>query len=163
MIDWHRFTEREIMAGNFFGEARMQEGTVSEDRREWIAIGNVVLNRAASNRWSANTPKSVILQRNQFSWTRQNDPSASKVFKFLSRPGIDRYYYKMMLVADAVLAGRTLDLTYGADHYVATWLYDSKRGWWRDMTIADVIGGHVFLISRKGKTNPLPSSVLQSL
>ena len=42
------FTELELMIGNMYGEARLIEGDLSDDIREYLAIGCVVMNRANS-------------------------------------------------------------------------------------------------------------------
>lgn len=143
MIHWRKYSELEIMTGNVYGEARLKEGSVGEDVNEWIAIGNVVMNRAKHpHKWASN-PKDVILQPLQFSWTRQRDPNSKFVKNFIVEKA-DKYK-QMSLYMDAVLKGRTRDVSYGADHYVALWLYEGKNGWWRDMQVTTVFGGHIFL------------------
>lgn len=134
------------MIGNMYGEARLIEGDLSDDINEYIAIGNVVMNRVSSPRFP-NTIKDVILQVKQFSWTNTGDPSREKVISFLENKQPSETYRRMKIYAEAVMEGKTKDNSYGADHYVARWLYEKERkqSWISKMQITSVWGGHVFL------------------
>lgn len=138
----------ELMAANFYGEARSKEDALLDERKEWCAIGWTVLNRANDPyRW-ANNPKDVILQPYQFSWTRTVDPSYERAIRFIKQAN-HPLYDEMILWAKQVLKGKVVDCSNGANHYVARWLYESKNGWWRDMTVTAMYGGHVFLTDKK--------------
>lgn len=145
MIDFHKFSDLELMIGNFFGEARMLESGWSDDVREYLAIGGAVMNRTKSPRWG-NTPKAVILQPYQFSWTNQGDPSRKAVHDFLVNQPNPRYR-QLRIYAESVIEGRCEDFSNGADHYVALWLYEreNKQSWIKQKTITAVWGGHIFL------------------
>ena len=145
-VNLRKFSELEIMIGNMYGEARLVEGDKSDDIREYLAIGNVVLNRTKSSRWP-NTPKDVMLQRNQFSWTNEGDPSRLKVIGFLNQKSPAPLYRRLRIYAEAILSGRTVDFSNGANHYVAMWLYEreSKQSWISRMMITAAYGGHIFL------------------
>lgn len=148
MSDLSKFTELELMIGNMFGEARRQEGDLSDDIREWLAIGNVVKNRVLSPKFP-NDYKSVILQPEQFSWTNINDPSRDNVIEFLNMKFPARLYQRMRQYSLDILNGDSIDFSYGALYYVAEWLYikpeGEKASWIDKMIITAVWGGHIFL------------------
>lgn len=143
--NWRKFTELELMTANAYGEARLKEGSKGEDINEWMSIAHVVMNRAKHPRKWASNPKDVILQPLQFSWTMGQDSNSVKVWNFLETKSPAGDYQKMKIYMDKVLRGLSRDLTHGADHYVALWLYEGKNGWWRDMQVTTVFGGHIFL------------------
>lgn len=144
-MNFQQFSDMELMIGNMYGEARLVESGWSDDVREYLAIGGAVMNRTKSPRWG-NTPKVVILQPYQFSWTNQGDPSRKAVYDFLINKPEPRYR-QMKMYAEAVLEGRCIDFSNGADHYVALWLYEreSKQAWIKKMEIKAIWGGHIFL------------------
>lgn len=145
MIDFYKFSDLELMIANMYGEARMIEAGWSDDVREYLAIGGTVMNRTKSPRWP-NTPKTVILQRRQFSWTNEGDPSRKVVYDFLVNKPEPRYR-QLKMYAEAVLEGRSVDFSNGADHYVALFLYEreQKQSWIKRMNIRVIWGGHIFL------------------
>lgn len=140
------FGDLELMIGNCYGEARLQEGDWSEEIKEYLAIGCTVMNRVKSQRWGG-TPKSVILQHKQFSWTNANDPSREKVLYFLQNKVPNNLYNDLKVYMTSVLNGKCIDFSNGANHYVAMWLYEKekKQKWIEDMTIVASYGGHIFL------------------
>lgn len=146
MKSLNEFSELELMIGNLFGEARSIEGDVSDDIREYLAIGGCVMNRVNSKRFP-NTIKEVILAHKQFSWTNAGDPSRDKVISFLETKQPHTMYNRLKIFAEAVIERRSVDFSYGADHYVARWLYEKtdKQRWITEMQITGVWGGHVFL------------------
>ena len=149
-MDLHRFTIEELMIGNMYGEARMIEGDMVEDDREYLAIGCVVRNRVLSLRFP-NSYHEVILQRRQFSWANEGDPNRSMVIEFLMNGKDTKTYKRMKAWAKAIIENKTTDFSNGADHYVAQWLYEKeeKQHWIDDMKITAVWGGHVFLRSKQ--------------
>jgi len=88
------FTELELMIGNMYGEARLIEGDLSDDIREYMAIGGVVMNRANSPGFPS-TVKGVILAPKQFSWTNAGDPSRDKVIAFLTTKQPSETYQRL--------------------------------------------------------------------
>ena len=133
-----------------YGEARLIEGDLSDDDREYLAIGCVVRNRMNSPKFP-DTYKDVILQHKQFSWTNSGDPSREKVIDFLSNGKSSKIYKRMKSWAKAIMKDKAIDFSGGADHYVARWLYEreNKQAWIADMKITAVWGGHVFLRSKQ--------------
>lgn len=142
------FTELELMIGNMYGEARLVEGDLSDDIREYLAIGCVVMNRVKSSGFPS-TIKGVILAPKQFSWTNAGDPSRDKVIAFLSTKQPSETYQRLKTYAQAIIDGNAEDFSKGADHYVARWLYEreKKQAWINKMKITAIYGGHVFLKS----------------
>lgn len=151
MISLTSFSELELMIGNMYGEARMQEGDLSDDIREWLAIGNVVKNRMTSPRFP-NTFKAVILQPKQFSWTNFSDPSRDMVIGFLTSKQPARIYQRMAQYSKDIINGDCVDFSNGALYYVAEWLYikptGEKASWIDKMIITAVWSGHVFLTEK---------------
>lgn len=144
--DLAKFSDIELMIGNMYGEARFIEGDVSDDVREYICIGCVVINRVNDPRWP-NTVKEVILQRKQFSWTNPGDPSRDKVIAFLTTGKETKTYKQLKIYAQAILDNRVIDFSHGAQYYVARWLYEreQKQDWIDTLKITAIYGGHVFL------------------
>ena len=140
------FNDLELMVGNCYGEARMVEGDWVSDIKEYLAIGCTVMNRVKSQRWGG-TPKSVILQPKQFSWTNDGDPSKDAVLHFLSTKQPNKLYMDLTIYMKSVLSGKCIDFSNGANHYVALWLYEkeNKQKWIENMTIVEAYGGHIFL------------------
>lgn len=148
MKELSSFNELELMQGNMYGEARLMEGDLSDDIREYLAIGCVVMNRVNSPKFP-NTIKGVILAPKQFSWTNAGDPSRDKVIAFLSSGQPSETYQRLKTYARAIIDGNAEDFSKGADHYVARWLYEreKKQAWISKMKITAIYGGHVFLKS----------------
>jgi spore germination cell wall hydrolase CwlJ-like protein len=146
MVDFDGFTDLELLMANSYGEARMVEGGWSDDVREYLAVGSVIMNRVANPSWGGSI-KSVVLQYKQFSWTNEGDPSRQAVYNFLFNKNPSKIYRQMKVYAEAVLNGRCIDFSNGSDHYVALWLYEKehKQSWIEDMEIRAIWGGHVFL------------------
>lgn len=135
-----------VLAGLFYGEARIVEDTHIDDVKEYLAIGNTVLNRVALSRFP-DTVKDVILQPRQFSCFNLDDPNLEHIYSFLIN--YSPLFNKMSLYADMVLKKQTRDFSCGADHYVALWLYERRKGygthWMYKMKITSIYGGHIFL------------------
>lgn len=142
----NEFNALELMIGNMYGEARMVEGDLIDDVREYIAIGNVVMNRVKDKRWP-DTVKEVILQWKQFSWTNAGDPSRQAVINFLKSESNTKRYRRLEAYAEKILEGKTVDLSLGSCFYVAEWYYikEKKQKWIDEKVIAAAYGGHIFL------------------
>lgn len=152
------FSETELMAGLWYGEARIVERDPIDELEEYLSIGTTVLNRKHSSRYP-DTIKGVILQRNQFSCFNPDDPNAGKIFDFLMRGRENnlqyltqrKQYATLMLYAGHCIAGRCIDFSRGADHYVARWLYEKpeteNHPWIPKFKMTAIFGGHVFLRS----------------
>ena len=135
-----------------YGEARQMENHYADEIAEATAILCVVRNRA-KNWVKYNTETryeqallNVMLDYKQFSVFNEKDVNSDKSYDFISeKQGSARYKLYENLV-DSVLFGDYPDITQGADHYVAKWLYNQKEGWWSRMTVAMTAGGHKFLL-----------------
>jgi len=140
------FTQQQLMAGNFYGEGRFVESTLVGEVQEWLAIGETVMNRYHSNRWPQSI-KGVILEKAQFSWLNDGDPSNEATWSFLKNQSPPATYKTMMLYANTVITGKCIDFSNGANHYVAEWFYRKapKDHWCYDMEIKAAWGGHIFL------------------
>lgn len=146
VIDFTKYTDKELMVGLWYGEARLIEFSLIEDIREILAIGHTVLNRINLPQY----PKSVqgvILQGNQFSCFNPGDPNASKIKTFLDMKYPSETYKQYSVYAESLLKGLTRDFSGGADHYCARWFYEQAKPthWCRIMKITDIHGGHIFL------------------
>lgn len=145
---WKNFSELELMIGLWYGEARIVEDSMMEEIREYLAIGNVVLNRIKLGRWGK-SPRSVILAPNQFSCFNENDPNVERIYQFLTWKSPSDVYNRLKIYATQLLAGKTRDFSELATHYVARWLYEKpstlNHSWIPKMKITAIWGGHVFL------------------
>ncbi len=152
---FYDMSDTDLMTGLFFGEARIKEDTHTDELKELLAIGNTVLNRANSSRFPS-TIKEVILQPKQFSCFNENDPNIKRIYEFLTNPNrkTNNKFHYMSLYAKIIVNKQTYDFSYGADHYVAVWLYEKNYSidpghWMYQMKITSIYGGHIFL--RAGK------------
>jgi spore germination cell wall hydrolase CwlJ-like protein len=120
------------LALNVYHEAR-SEPVVGQ-----YAVAHVTINRVQSNRWPNDVCK-VVKQgyrkgrhRCQFSW--YCDGKSDKPYEELA-------WAKSLIVADNVLSGRILDITYGATHYHARYV----RPYWSKKLLKTVAyGSHKF-------------------
>ena len=145
------FTEAQLMAGLFWGEARMWEADKTEEMREYIAIGQVVMNRVKSKGYP-DTIHDVILQPGQFSCFNEDDPNNDKIWMFLKNQSPAAIYYTMLTVATGVIAGLYENKIADAKNYVATWFYKTTKGsdhWCQKMFDIARYGGHTFLTDYK--------------
>ena len=143
---YERFNQQELMAGNMYGEARFVETSLVGEVQEWLAIGSVVMNRYRSNRWPQSI-KGVILQKAQFSWLTDTDPSNKPTWLFLANQSPPETYKTLMRYANTVITGRCEDFSGGANHYVAEWFYRKAPigHWCLEQKIVRAWGGHIFL------------------
>jgi spore germination cell wall hydrolase CwlJ-like protein len=146
-----KFSDLQLMAGLFFGEARRVEDSELDELKEFTAIGQVVMNRLNSARWPS-TVYGVILQPKQFSCFNENDPNNEMIWLFLANELPKKLYARAIACATFVLNRMAKDYAQGADHYVAQWFYEQKIGtnhWCQNMDITAHYGGHIFLWSGK--------------
>jgi len=144
VIRLKQYKDVDLMIGLFHGEARQIEDTKFDEIKEYLAIGNTVMNRVTSPGWR-DTPRGVILQPNQFSCYNPGDPSYKSILKFLKEKGV--FYRRLKIYASKVLEWRCEDFSKGANHYVAVWFYETTKSthWCRQMKITAIYGGHIFL------------------
>ncbi len=134
-----------------YGEARLQESSYSDEIMEATAILCVVRNRA--NTWKKYSHiksieeryLTVMLDTLQFSVFNENDPNSDISFEYIMGNEDTARYQMYMGLVESILYGSYPDVTQGADHYVASWLYKKKNGWWRRMSTKLIAGGHRFL------------------
>jgi N-acetylmuramoyl-L-alanine amidase len=120
------------LALNVYHEAR-SEPVVGQ-----YAVAHVTINRVQSNKWPNDVCK-VVKQgyhkgrhRCQFSW--YCDGKSDKPYEELA-------WAKSLIVADNVLSGKILDITYGATHYHARYV----RPYWSKKLLKTVAyGSHKF-------------------
>lgn len=141
----YNFSPPELLTGLLYGEARLREGDISDDIREWLAIAWVVRNRVYSPVFPSSWVD-VMLQPKQFSCFNEKDPNLPQIISFLERKN-GYFWNKMYPVALSVYRGMSVDFSNGADHYVAVWLWFelSDAHWAKNMEIRALWGGHVFL------------------
>jgi hypothetical protein len=145
------FSDEALLAGLFYGEARLTERTVTDELFEYIAIGQVVMNRLKSKSYP-DTIQKVILQPKQFSCFNEDDPNNDKIWMFLANKRPLSPYERMLTCAILVINNVAVNMVGSAKNYVARWFYDQKAGtdhWCRKMAIAFEAGGHVFLSDGK--------------
>lgn len=115
----------ECLTLNVYHEAR---GEVVEGQ---IAVAHVTMNRVLDENWPDNICD-VVYDDKQFSWTHAiSDP----------HPHEPKPYREAKAIARDVIAGNTIDPTFGAVYYHARWVNPS---WTSYMEISKVIGNHVF-------------------
>jgi hypothetical protein len=140
------FSDEALLAGLFYGEARLTERSALDELFEYIAIGQVVMNRKNNKRWP-NTIQEVILQPKQFSCFNENDPNNDKIWMFLANKRPLSPYERMLTCAMLVINNMTVDLVKGATNYAATYLWKEKQGtnhWLAKMEATFTAGGHTF-------------------
>jgi len=149
-IKFRRFSEKELVAGLIFGEARLSEMGSPDEIKEYLSIAWTVKNRADNkNRWPS-TITDVILQPKQFSCFNPEDPNSLTIEQFLMGKLDPPTLHKYMVYVVAFIQGRTPDFSCGANHYVAIWFYNKavSSHWCRKMRITAVYGGHIFLTDK---------------
>ena len=128
----------EILARTIYGEARGEKISGKE------AVANVVLNRVAKAQarggryWWGATVRDVCLKKWQFSCWNANDPNRSKILR-VSRE--NRTYQTCLRIARRAIAGTLKDLTDGATHYHANYVFPP---WARGRMYCAEIGNHQF-------------------
>lgn len=105
-------------------------------KQDMIAVAQVVMRRVAERRWG-NDVCSVILARNQFSWTRK-----PKLFRVNTKNVLERRAYDMAgQVSNEVLQGKHITFLQGANHYHATYV---APAWRKKMKRIAQVGQHIF-------------------
>jgi len=129
-----------VLARNLLFEAR------SETDLGMTAVGWVVLNRVKDRRWP-DTIKGVILQQNQFSWTRSDDPQYKWGFTPWLRFPLE--WRRAKKITELLLKGGTPDPSRGANHYLNVQAcLNSRWGvprWYAPAKVTRIIGRHTFL------------------
>lgn len=112
------------------------------------AVANVVINRVAHGGWWGRDIISVCIKPHQFSCWNLEDPNYDKLVAVESD---DPQFSAAQKIALNVINGENEDTTYGADSYVARFLFlkppkraDGKPNWWENLVPVAEIGNHVF-------------------
>ncbi len=124
-----------IVAKTLWGEAR------GESSDGLIGVGCVIRNRVFNPAWWGNTYEDVCLKSGQFScWTEE-----AEAMKFLDVKK-DPQGRECAWVAIGVIYNCLMDLTKGADHYLAKWMLDKGVApkWAVIHQPVAVIGHHAF-------------------
>lgn len=135
--------EFSVFARNLFFEAR------GESDLGIVAVGWVVLNRMDDPRWARpqESLKTIILQRNQFSWTRSDDPQNRWALTPWKQNAAQ--WERAQRLARLVLNGCVPDPTKGANHYLNVQACRKSRWgvprWYQPAKVTAVIGRHTFL------------------
>ncbi|MEO5336888.1 MAG: cell wall hydrolase [Magnetospirillum sp. WYHS-4] len=147
--DPHDLSEEQVLARTLWGEAR---GEKHEGR---VAVACVILNRAARAQahrrrkgtrfWWGETPKEVCLQPLQFSCWNGSDQNLPKM---LAVTEADKAFADCLAIARDALAGRLVDNTGGATHYINPKLVDPS--WAKSMIETARIGRHAFYRETRG-------------
>jgi spore germination cell wall hydrolase CwlJ-like protein len=152
IAEFKKVSDLDLMIALFYGEARMVEDTAMDEVKEYLAIGNVILNRVKMGRWGSSI-QSVIMYPKQFSCFNTDDPNLEMMWNFISRPNhkTEKLFNKMEIYARMVINKQVYDFSNGSDHYVAAWLYEraAPSHWMYKMKISAIYGGHIFL--KEGK------------
>lgn len=119
-----------------------------------VAVAAVIRNRAKHPRWWGRTWKEVCLRKDQFSCWWEGNTNTERVYALAEAlhnrtdaTGQLSVVGQLHWIAAGVMDDMLLDNTGGADHYLATWLYDSPdRPWWASRKVPTAtVAGHVFL------------------
>ena len=114
-------SDDELIAATIYHEAR------GEGWRGMLAVAHVIVNRVKARSWYGANVFEVVTKPWQFSCHNE---------------GYQGYYDVVaLLIAQMVLAGATVDITGGADHYHADYL---APNWANEMNFCKRIGRHVF-------------------
>lgn len=123
-----------IVACTLWGEAR------GEGRAGMKAVAAVIVNRVRV-RGGAFTFAQVCQARKQFSCWNEDDPNRRRLDRLPREP--DEIYRRACDIAREAIAGRLVDPTRGATHYVAATLR-RRPPWLAGKQPCVVIGGHEF-------------------
>lgn len=129
--------QREIFARTLFGEAR------GEGMEGQSAVGEVILNRLADDRWPS-TLAGVCLQPWQFSCWNDKDPNRPFLLSDLEG---DQVLEQCRMVSLELLFGSRRSYVGRSNHFVTKEVYGdkSKRPDWAIRTaVTCVVGNHVF-------------------
>ena len=145
--DPEELSEEDVFARTLWGEAR------GEPREGRIAVACVILNRVARAQdhrrrkgtrfWWGETAKEVCLKPFQFSCWLAADPNLPKM---LAVTDADKDFAACLAIARDALAGRLVDTTGGATHYINPRLVDPS--WAKSMIETTRIGRHAFFRER---------------
>jgi len=125
--------EHLVLARTIYGEAR-GEGEVG-----MTAVANVVVNRVAAGGWFGDGIIAVCQKPWQFSAWNANDPNRDKIENM--QPGDNSVFDLALDIAALAVAGELGDITGGATHYHTRAINPS---WSSSLTVAGVIGNHIF-------------------
>lgn len=148
-VAFKEFNDIQLLAGLMYGEARLKENSFIDELEEWIAIGQVVVNRVQLDGYP-NSISGVILAPKQFSCYNENDPNNPKIWSFLKNQVPVVYYERMTVCAYLVINGLTVDLVGGATNYTSKTFYNEHKDtnhWVAEMKVTFRAGGHVFGIT----------------
>lgn len=123
-----------VVACTLWGEAR------GEGLAGMQAVASVIANRVRAS-GGARTFAQVCLARKQFSCWNDDDPNRRRLDRLPREP--DDIYRRACEIAREAIAGRLVDTTRGATHYVAVTLR-RRPGWLAGKQPCIVIGGHEF-------------------
>lgn len=134
----NKFSDVEIIARTLFGEARGEVEKVGILALE--AIASVIWNRWLKNpKKFGESPREVCLKPYQFSCWNNNDPN----LKLLLQTTINHDTYSLChRVAEGFIAGNSMDVTSGADHYHSRWI--QPPNWAVGRMPVTEIGNHYF-------------------
>ena len=136
-VDYEINAELQCLALNVYHEAR------GEGLDGMIAVGQVTMNRVASNKYP-DTICHVVYQYKQFSWTLDNKPqSGYSIYHHPREQYSIKRWENAVDVAHAVI-NQTMGVGISKDvlHYHADYV---SPYWAKEMNMVANIGGHVFL------------------
>lgn len=122
----------DVLARTLWGEAR------GEGRAGMQAVACVIVNRAQDPGWWGRSVAEVCLKPWQFSCWLDSDPNRAKL---LAVTAVDKSFALGLQLAQAAMAGKLADYTFGATHYHAV---EIAPGWALGHTPCAVIGRHAF-------------------
>jgi spore germination cell wall hydrolase CwlJ-like protein len=127
-----------VVAKTIYGEARGEYYHRQGGTHALIAIGNVVMNRAAA---SGESVTEVCLKPKQFSCWNADDPNR----ELLDRVTItDKIYELCYAIAMKILTEELQDFTGGATHYYSRKILKTPPKWAENKTPTTRIGNHIF-------------------
>lgn len=122
-----------VLAMNMYHEAR-GDGDNLEDRNAAMQmVGEVTLNRVRSKRYP-NTVCDVVYQKNQFSWTTQDDIT----------PKEKESWEHAVELSKSMLAGTADYFDNGATHFINLEKVDNVPKWVGRLKYVGKVGEHVF-------------------
>lgn len=126
--------EVDIVARTIWGEARGEGYTGMQ------AVANVIMNRVESPGWWGTDPVSVCMKPFQFSAWNSSDANSGKAARVTTA---DREFRIALDIAARAVAGTLPDITGGATHYHADYVYPN---WAQGLDRTATIGGHIFYV-----------------
>jgi len=153
-LNWRKAAGGALLAASLLGVPSIAQAAtpvkITQEEKQNI-VAKVIAGEAAGEGYMGMKAVACVIQN------RKKDPIkvVTKPYQFSAyndKALMNRNYAKVKKEADELASqiGKLDDITGGATHYVAKWLYDKKKddpkSWISKMKVTKIIGNHVFMV-----------------